>query len=159
MIDKILRKFSLCKSNTSNHFDGIEFRGGDGNSYQIKPEGQYAAEPCYGYIDGDHVCTFEQMSLSEPALQIRHFAVTSSNKGRYLGERCLRGFTQLISMQAPTITTVNFSLYKASSGSDIDKLANARASLFNKIGATGVFVSHPNTTCREVSGIWSKANW
>jgi hypothetical protein len=159
MITGILRKLRIIKSNTNSIYNGIEFRGGNGKAYQIIPEGMHAAQDCYGYIGGIHVCTFELMSLSLPALQINHFAVTGSNKGKKLGEQCLRGFALLVSEQTPSITEMNFFLYKAVSVSDINNLSIARANLLNKIGAAGVSVSQPSPTCREVSGTWNKPSW
>ena len=93
-------------------------------------------------------------------LHIEHFAVAGSQKGKKKGEPLLRGFAALLAEQVPSVTYMTFSLCKATSNSDIEKLANARESLFDRINATDIIkepiAGNPNII---VHAKWAKDKW
>jgi len=124
---------------------------------------KYPAD-CYGYINGVHVCTFENMHIEADFLHIEHFALRIDQVGKKLGERYLRDFAALVELQQPHIDCISFSLYRSSSETKncqrkLLKLANARKRLLKTLGARDVEQKKPNNECYNVTGKWYKNEW
>jgi len=104
-----------------------------------------------GYVQG--------LSASSSSLTIDHFAVDSGLIGKGQGEEVLREFAKLIEKQAPHIQTMDFNLGRATSNSNIQKLADAREALLNKVNAINVQQLLIKPGSIVVIGTWNKANW
>jgi len=116
------------------------------------------APDCYVREGGHAIGTFETMSLRNNGrvLHIDHFALTSAMQGHGKGEAVLRGFALLLMEQRPGIDRITLDLGRAREGSDIEKLAKARAELFAAIGAHDIRESRPNNRRICVSAVWGE---
>lgn len=105
------------------------------------------------------IAFFENVSTSGDALHIDHFAVDTDLIGCRRAETILRGYAQLVLQQAPHIEKITFDLHRANTGSDIEKLANARFALLERIGARNIRKCWPNLRRVQVCAEWRKAQW
>jgi predicted GNAT family acetyltransferase len=126
-----------------------------GAKYQLQPN----APDCYIKQGGRNIGFFETMTLYPDQLHIDHFAVDTSLIGKGHAVPLLKGFSALVKEQAPQIKYISFDLGRATSGSDITKLAQARAALFQRIGAIDVQQKQPNPNCIVVSATWEQTKW
>ncbi|MFD1006761.1 hypothetical protein [Oceanisphaera ostreae] len=106
-----------------------------------------------------NIAYFQSMSISSEQLHIEHFAVDSELSQQGIGEEVLRNFAALVKVQAPTISQITFDLGRATSNSDVVKLAKARESLFKVIGAVNIKKHQPNSWCWVVSATWNIDKW
>ncbi|CEG14890.1 hypothetical protein XAC3562_1330014 [Xanthomonas citri pv. citri] len=127
----------------------------NGASYQILP----SPPTCYVKKGKENIGYFEGTTISASSLHINHFAVDSSITGEGKGERMLRGFAALIKVQCPSVSQIIFDLGRSTANSNIQKLAQARVSLFQKIGAINIQTHQPNGWCLVASATWSKSQW
>lgn len=153
--------FSLNRFFSKKHlFNGIHFRDLSKENYEF----HNVLNECYGYINGKHVCTFENLNISGTNLHIDHFALHSPFIGKNYGEQCLRAFAKMLSVQREDIKTIDFSLYKTTGDiknnlKQLEKVRDARKHLLEKIGAKNIKVEHPSELCYDVTGIWDKSMW
>lgn len=140
-----------------NRNDEIRFCGYDGTPYKLAD----FAPDCYVRQGGHAIGTFETMSVrnSGRILHIDHFAVTSAMQGHGRGEAILRGFALMLMEQRPAINRITFDLGRAREGSDIERLARARAELFTAIGAHDILENRPNNRRICVSAAWDRNRW
>jgi predicted GNAT family acetyltransferase len=126
-----------------------------GGNYLLLPD----APDCYVKQGNVSVGYLQTMMLQSNQLHIDHFAVDSSQIGNGIAEQLLRGFAAIVKEQSPSTTSISFDLGRATSSSDIFKLAKARTSLFHRIGASDIQQRQPNKDCIVVSAVWSRNNW
>ncbi|TQN55374.1 hypothetical protein FLX27_29885 [Agrobacterium tumefaciens] len=134
--------------------DDIRFYGKDDADYILTD----FSPDCYVRQGGQSIGTFETMSLRNDGsvLHIDHFAVTSAMEGHAKGEPILRSFALMCLEQRPGIDRITFDLGRARDGSNIEKLAQARADLFAAIGAHDIQKSRPNHRRVCVSAVWDR---
>lgn len=114
---------------------------------------------CYVKKGQRSLATFETLSIKNTTLHIDHFAVDKDLQGSQVAEIVLRGFAQLVAKQTPEITQITFDLHRSVGKDDIQKLADARFALLNRIGAEEVSKRKPNRHCICVAGRWDKERW
>jgi len=114
---------------------------------------------CYVKRGNESVASFETLSISGDSLIIDHFAVGSTQIGKKIAADVLLEFAALVSEQMPDINQIVFDLGRAASGTDIDKLAEARLALFKRLGASNVNKRFPNKDRIVVSATWEKNKW
>ena len=156
MIQSLINFFRR-KNNTNT---GIYFQSFGETPYHLSN----GTPDCYGYLGGEHVCTFETLSIRGNSFHIEHFAVETDVIGNKVGEKSLRAFAKLISSQNPSLEYISFSLHRSTSATknseqSLIKLAEARQALLEKIGAVEIEVSNPNSECYDVTARWYKDMW
>ncbi|MDO5631866.1 MAG: hypothetical protein Q4G22_08515 [Paracoccus sp. (in: a-proteobacteria)] len=114
---------------------------------------------CHVYQGASYIATFETMEWRGDTLHIDHFAVDAAMKGQGKGEAVLRGFARLVAEQAPDITRITFDLYRHTEDRDVEKLAQARRNLLDRIGATELNQRKTATGNICVSAVWDKQHW
>jgi hypothetical protein len=154
---KILKNL-ICKGQAEREYIFFASRGMEPYIFTKYPS------DCYGYINGAHVCTFENMRIEADFLHIEHFALRIDQIGKKLGEKCLRDFAVLVELQLPHIDYISFSLYRSTSKTKncqrkLLKLANARKTLLKTLGARDIEQNKPNNECYNVTGKWYKNEW
>lgn len=116
---------------------------------------------CYVKAGSEPIATFETLSLRDNGnvLHIDHFALNSSRTRNGLGEITLRGFARLVAEQLPEVDQITFELYRSLPGTDLEKLAQARFDLLERVGAHDVAKVRPNNHCICVRGTWTRVSW
>ena len=128
----------------------------DGAEYLIHPP---IVPDCVVKEGNREIAYFETMNLNGSVLHVDHFALSLSQVGNRRADEVLRGFANLVSRQLPEVDVIAFDLFRCGSSSDIYKLAKARASLLERIGATDIRRFEPNNDRIVVSGKWEKISW
>ncbi len=156
MLLKFIKKLTKVDSAPS-----IVFLDQGNNKYILKP-----GLDARGVINGQDVCAVERLQINGGTLKIDHFAITSYEVGQSegQGEKCIREFAALIASQNSNINNIDFYLYSTTpkiqnTPSLLQKVADARENLLNKIGATNVHQNQISPMCIEVSGTWPKQRW
>lgn len=137
-------------------WESIRYCGYGGAPYELNLS---RAPDCYVKEGPRSVATFESMSVEDKSLHIDHFAMDNSLRGSNKAGSVLRGFAQLVAEQTPEISQITFDLHRSAQGSDIEKLANARSALLERIGACDVRLRKPSEHGICVSAFWKKAQW
>lgn len=128
----------------------IRYTGYGGEDYKF---GDYP-DSCYVRKGDSPVAYFQSMMISADSLIVGHFAIDSAYAGKGVGEMVLRGFANLLDAQIPSVISIQFRLERATSGSDLERLAAARVALLSRVGAKNI--EKINTT---VKGVWYKSDW
>lgn len=139
----------------SRNHDAIRYCGYNDSAYNLTKNSQN----CFVKEGQRPIAFFENVSTLNHALHIDHFAVAGDLRGCRRAETILRGYAQLVSQQAPQIKKITFDLHRSPSFCDIEKLASARFSLLERIGAINITKRRPNQRCVAVSAEWRKAQW
>lgn len=104
-------------------------------------------------------CVFEDITVTSGKVHVGHFSVEAPFRGRNIGEQCLRKFAAHIARLDPTITLIEFSLYKLPTNFPHQRIAQARFDLLNRIGATATAMSQLPQGNFLVCGSWDKSKW
>ena len=119
-----------------------------------------------GYLDScfikngsDTVGYVQGLSTNGNTLKIDHFAVAPDKRNGISADDMIKAFAHLVRAELLNINVIAFDLGRATSGSDIQTLANARVALLTRIQAVNIVQKQVNKTCIVVSGAWHQANW
>lgn len=104
-----------------------------------------------GYVQG--------LTTNGTTLNIDHFAVDPGTRNGIKADDMIRAFANLVKAELVNIDIIAFSLGRAGAGNDIQKLANARQDLLQRIGAVNVLQTQVNAARIVVSADWHKVNW
>lgn len=104
-------------------------------------------------------CLFEDITIIPGKVFVGHFSVNDQFRGSLIGEQCLKKFAAHIAQLDPTINTIEFSLYKLPTNFPQKKIAQARFSLLNRIGASATSISTLPQGKFQVCGSWDKSKW
>lgn len=127
--------------------------------YGNAPYSLISRDNCYIRKGSDTVGYIQGLQINGSTLSLEHFAVNPDKRGDIKADDMLRGFAKLVKSENSDIEIITFDLGRATSDSDIKRLANAREVLLKRVGAVNVKQTKVNPSRIVVSGDWHKAMW